>query len=155
MTDFKPCKCLNLPQNQMEYQFPIPVIKTEFVTPEQTSNKKKIPVLTKFGKTEWHEKTFIKETLKIQHPLSGIDYSILKKDAVDQKYVLVVNLSKKTAFPVLKDVFEEKYSIEYLQKPKKPQKKQEKELPVKNSQKKLSAKHKANTKGNSKSKSKK
>ena len=113
---WRPCRCLNHPQNNMEYQFPMNMENNEYVQNETLKTKKNMPMQVDLPGdlspiTEIRPIIVEKKILVIQHPLSEISYKILKKDAANQKVVLVVDHSRKTAFPVNKETFEKKYEV--------------------------------------------
>ena len=105
---FKPCTCYNLPEDRFEY---MPELKTgnKFVTLKVEKKIKKVLVKGPLGKN-WKDKEFSRDLLIVTYPgYGGPVFPILSSER--EKYVLVVNHTKRTAGPVLKELFRDRYGV--------------------------------------------
>ena len=109
MSKFKPCRCKNIPKEKFEYG----ELKEDRHFVRLKVKKKQVRQLIPAGHEKsggWRVVTLKKEELEVTYPGYGGPKFKVKLSEADN-YVLVINKTKFTAFPVLKTLFAENYEV--------------------------------------------
>ena len=109
MSKFKPCKCKNIPKEKFEYG----ELKEDryFVKLKVVKKQQRQLIPAGQGKSGgWKVVTLKKELLEVTYPgYGGPRFKVRLSEA--DKYFLVINKTKYTAFPVLKASFAKNYEV--------------------------------------------